>query len=79
MTRLPMPDWTREGETWRVEEERHLLALNVTGVRCSSRGCDRGAVAISKLASRLALCPRHLAELSIWVEDGRVVSWCLRP
>ena len=83
MTRLPAPDWSRPGETWRIEEEAHLVVG--TGW-CTSKRCTNRAVAVSLRSGmaapdqiRFRLCREHLAELSIWVEGNRVVSWCLRP
>jgi hypothetical protein len=83
MTRLPVPDWTREGETWRVEHEP--LAGVLPGGICESRGlrpnnrlCCRESVAV--MGSRAKpICERHLNEIGLWVEGGRVVGWVLRP
>ena len=83
--RLPMPDWTRAGETWRVEPEPHLRMMN--GGACSHRErgrgrpvqCFRVGVAAGLPNSGLVLCARHLLEQRCWIEDGRVVSWALRP
>jgi len=79
--RLPMPDWSRPGETWRVEQEEHL---RVGRGKCASRTgakhmpktyCERDAVAVGR--GDFALCEVHLREMGVWVEHGRVVSWRL--
>jgi hypothetical protein len=86
MTRLPIPDWTREGETWRVEGEP--LAGVLPGGVCTSHSrraglyrvlyCHSESVAV--LGSKAhPICERHLNEIGLWVEGGRVVGWVLRP
>lgn len=76
MTRLPMPEWGRAGETWRVEPEPGWV-LASDGV-CHSKHCYDDAV-VFRARPEFALCRRHLRDSLMWVEDGRVVSWCLRP
>jgi hypothetical protein len=93
MNPAPMPEWCREGETWRIEEERHLIPG--TGY-CTARSeqyghfpCAHRAVAVGRSNHALALCAQHLMEMSIWLEGptidangrtttaSRVVSWRL--
>ena len=82
MIRLPLPDWTRPGETWRVEHEP--LARVAPGGVCESgrrtERCYRKSVAIvGRSASPIPICEVHLRAIGMWIEGGRVVSWCLRP
>jgi hypothetical protein len=79
-TRLPMPNWTREGETWRVEPETAVeWTIEVYGT-CNDK-CERRSVAgiIRRGYLLKEWCGQHLAESKMWVEDGQVVSWTLRP
>ena len=86
--RLPVPEWHRPGETWRVEAEPVLRSTDHPYLcgryRYTYRtgDCDKPAVAIvrnNKGSVTLALCSRHLSEQRAWVENGEVVSWALRP
>lgn len=83
---FPKPDWSREGETWRVEPEDGWVLVD--GYRCLHRGgrrgmpvhCHRDAVAglVRHGAVRFALCERHLREQRVWIDETwRVVSWRL--
>ena len=77
-----MPDWVRDGETWRVEEEPHLV---VGHGWCTARDgqyghdpCGREAFVVGRSSHWLALCETHLREsCAAWVNDGLVVSWRL--
>jgi hypothetical protein len=77
--RLPVPDWDRPGEAWRVEGEDGWQPME--DVSCHHRGCHRRSVAarLRRGAVDYALCAPHLAEGRMWIEDGQVVSWALRP
>lgn len=82
MTRLPVPNWTREGETWRVEEETAVpWRADLTALLCRHGRCRARAVAgyTTRSGEFHPMCAAHLAEQRMWIEDGRVVSWCLRP
>jgi len=80
VNRQPLPDWTRPGETWRIEHEP--LAGVAPGGVCASRTrverCYRKSVAVVGRSGR-PICERHLRAIGMWIEGGRVVSWCLRP
>jgi hypothetical protein len=80
---LPVPDWSRPGETWRVEPEDGGWYLTRGDGVCSSRGCFRSAVAIRPARTYrgldFAICGEHLTAGCMWIENGQVVSWCLRP
>lgn len=82
MTRQPMPDWTRKGETWRVEPENGWVPIG-DGI-CNGTGCRRPAAAFRpnhrmNRNGGFGLCQLHMRACGMWIEDGRVVSWCLRP
>ena len=85
MSRLPVPDWTRPGETWRVETERGgWIASSVAhGGVCSVRGCWRPSVVMRPARTYRGddylLCAEHVKKHRMWIEDARLVSWCLRP
>jgi hypothetical protein len=74
--RLPMPDWTRPGESWRIEAEPGWQ-LTRTG-SCDAKGCFRPAVAI-RPHNRYANCEVHLRTGLMWIENGQVVSWAQEP
>jgi len=80
---VPRPDWTRPGETWRVEPETSRWVLLDADTPCDGdkQRCSEKAVAgiERNLWISPALCQRHLREGLMWIEDGRVVSWSLRP
>lgn len=80
-TALPKPDWCREGETWRVEEEQHLVVgQGLCTARPDQYGyhpCDHEAIAVGRTNRRLALCLEHLGSQAAWIENGKVVSWRL--
>jgi hypothetical protein len=83
MNREPMPDWTRPGETWRVETERGGWVTTTGGV-CSGTGCFRRAIVLRPALSShrgkdFMLCELHVRSNHMWIEGGQVVSWCLRP
>lgn len=87
--RLPMPGWTREGETWRVEPEPYIR-VEVGGV-CTHRDrlitsprrygpeCMKPSVVVVGRDETLMLCEQHLHAQRVWIEDGQALSWCLRP
>lgn len=80
MERLPVPEWSRPGETWRVEPETAVTwAVGVSGECRSPRSCGRPAVAgfTSRGGYDYPVCVDHLRESRMWIEDGRVVSWKL--
>ena len=73
--RLPVPDWTRVGETWRIEEEPGWEPID-DGL-CEARRCYRRAV-VWRPRDAFALCAIHTRDTGrMWVENGRVVSWRL--
>lgn len=78
--RLPEPDWTRPGETWRIEPERGWLPVDIDGeeVQCwgQSRHCSIPATA-QRTDNGAAYCVSHLRFGRMWIEDERVVSWRL--
>jgi hypothetical protein len=76
---LPKPEWTRPGETWRVEPETARWVLLDADTPCDHRSCEDGAVAgiERNLWVKPALCATHLREGLMWIEAERVVSWCL--
>ena len=83
--RLPVPDWSRPGEIWRIEpEDRDWSLADIDGEDEQCRG-DRGRCPIPATAvrhgrfSEVAFCVRHLREGGMWVENDRVVSWRLSP
>jgi hypothetical protein len=81
--RLPMPDWSRRGETWRIESEgREWRLVDIDGpdVRCNGmKGrCALPAIAVRQgRFSEVAFCVHHLRLGGMWVENDRVVSWRL--
>ena len=86
MNRLPVPDWTRPGETWRVEPEPGGWSAtedDALGGVCSVTGCRRSSVVIRPARTfrgdDYVLCEVHVREQRMWIEDGRLVSWSLRP
>ena len=83
MIPLPMPDWGRKGETWRIEPEPGGWVLTGGHGVCSGTGCSRSAVALRPARTYrgddFLLCSLHLYAARMWVEGRRIVSWCLRP
>lgn len=85
LTRLPMPDWTRPGETWRVEAEPGgwVVSSVAYGGVCSARSCNRPSVVLRPArtygGNDYMLCAVHVRDAGMWVEDARLVSWALRP
>lgn len=92
MTPLPMPEWGREGETWRVEPEDAVpWRTDVYGLMCrcelmtsrlrlaAYRTCREAAVAgySTRAGDFHPFCEGHLREHRMWIEDGVVVSWRL--
>lgn len=82
MGRLLVPDWIREGETWRVEPETDVLwSTSVDGVcdRCwrEYRSVESLAGIVHRSGRITGYCADHLREQQVWVEGGRVVSWRL--
>jgi hypothetical protein len=80
-----MPDWGREGETWRVEPERGgwvATGDDALGGVCSVKECYRSSIVIRPArtyrGSDYVLCEVHVREQRMWIEDGRLVSWALR-
>lgn len=74
--RLPVPDWDRPGETWRVEADPYWRL--VTDGICMARGCYRPAVAL-RPHNAYAICAVHVREGFMWIENGQLMSWVLRP
>jgi hypothetical protein len=74
--RLPIPDWSRPGETWRIEAENEWHPTDRGG--CSSKCCHRVAVAWQPRNGH-GLCEVHLTSGLMWIENDQVVSWALRP
>ena len=74
---FPPPDWTRPGETWRVEAEPFDWRVVSDGV-CGVRHCFRQAV-VYRSRPTFALCAAHVREGRMWIENGQLVSWALRP
>jgi hypothetical protein len=81
--RLPEPDWSRPGEWWRIEKEPYAAADagGVCMVRERKGGplCMRPGVAVIGRYLNYPLCAKHLEKQRMWIEDGEVVSWALRP
>ena len=80
--RLPVPAWSRPGETWRVEAEPGGWQMTSDG-GCSARHCSRTAMVI-RPRDDFMLCSEHIRQCGMWIERdtlGRdtLVSWCLRP
>jgi len=82
--RLPVPGWTRAGETWRVEPETDVRWTLVADGECESTSwmaarCPLPAAAQFANGIHLRLmCADHLRHSGMWIEGGRVVSWSLR-
>lgn len=74
--RLPAPAWDRHGETWRVEAEPGWEL--VSDGLCMSRGCYRAAV-VFRPRNPYAICAVHVRAGRMWIENGQLVSWVLRP
>lgn len=77
--RLPVPDWTRPGETWRVEEEPGWILRADYMCSALKDRCLRRAVAVRPRGEHYALCDVHLRAGLMWIENGQVVSWAIRP
>lgn len=78
--RLPMPDWSRPGETWRVEPERGWTVDSRADWLCeANRGhCHKLSRAYLTNGRRdTAYCDEHLAKSLMWIENERVISWRL--
>jgi hypothetical protein len=83
VSRLPIPDWTREGETWRVEPETGgwIVSSVALGGVCSVEGCHHPSVVMRPARNYLGddylLCMAHVEDGRMWIEDARLVSWRL--
>ena len=78
--RLPMPDWSRPGETWRVEPEPFMEACDDGFICGDGRGCSLPAVALVGRGRRRPICEYHMRRDTLaWIEEGVVVSWKLSP
>lgn len=75
--RLPVPDWGRPGETWRVEAEPGGWEVVSDGV-CGAKGCYRVA-RVYRSRDGFTLCGFHIDAGRMWIENGQLVSWALRP
>jgi len=76
---LPVPDWGREGETWRVEPEPFIEKCDGGFICGDGRGCSLAAVALVGRGKRSRpICDYHLRrDARAWIEDDAVVSWRL--
>ena len=85
MNRLPMPDWAREGETWRVEPEPGgwIVSSIAHGGVCSVSECRNRSIAMRPARTYrgddFLLCAEHVRKARMWIEDAVLVSWSLRP
>ena len=76
--RLPMPDWSRPGETWRVEPEPYIEVCDAGFICGDGRGCSLPAVALVGRGRKRPICEYHMSrDAMAWIEDGQVVSWRL--
>lgn len=76
--RLPVPDWSRPGEVWVVAPETAVTWTVGAEGPCDSGRCGRPAVASFRNRHHYRLvCAEHLRQSRMWIEAGRVVSWCL--
>ena len=82
VTRLPVPEFTRPGETWRVEAEPGGWTQTRDGL-CSAKACYRVAVVLRPdrrgRGNDFLLCAVHVREFGMWIENGQLVSWVMRP
>jgi hypothetical protein len=78
MTALPTPDWSRPGETWRIEPESEWTTKACEATACDGQGhrCQLTVVA-RRLDHRFHSCAYHLHSGLMWIEDDHVVSWRL--
>lgn len=82
-----MPNWGREGETWRVQPEDAVpWRTDVYGLVCRQTDntrlhnwCGKGAVAgyTTRGGEFHPFCEEHLRGQRMWIEDFAVVSWRL--
>lgn len=86
LNRQPLPDWTRPGETWRVEPEDAVpWRTDVGPIHCRVRHWQRHDRCVNRAVAGYTtrsgefhpMCEVHLSAQRMWIEGGRVVSWRL--